>query len=78
MNYISQGKLSVAENLLNFVNKELLPGTGIDPKKFWNEFDNAVHELAPKNKKLLAIRDEMQKKIDGWPTRGYHILLVVI
>ena len=29
-------------------------------------FDKAVHELAPKNKKLLKIRKDLQKKIDDW------------
>ena len=66
MNYKSQGKLSVSEELLTFVNKELLSGTNIDPTKFWLGFDKAAHELAPINKKLLTIRDQMQKKIDRW------------
>ena len=66
MNYIKQGKLSVAKELLEFVNKELLPGLNIDPKNFWSGFDKAVHELSPINKKLISIRSEMQKKIDDW------------
>ena len=66
MNYIKQGKLSVAEDLLKFVNNELLPGTNVDPKNFWFGFDTAIHELSPLNKKLLSVRDEMQKKIDKW------------
>ena len=66
MKYNSQGKLSIAEELLNFVNKELLPGTNINPKKFWDGFDKAVHELAPKNKELIATREQIQKKIDKW------------
>ena len=66
MNYILQGKLSVAEELLKFVNNELLPGTNIDSKKFWNGFDESTHKLAPKNKELLATREKIQKKIDTW------------
>ena len=66
MNYKSQGKLSVAEELLEFVNNELLPGTNLDPIKFWTGFDKAAHELSPINKKLLLIREEMQKKMDVW------------
>ena len=66
MNYKTQGKLSVAEELLEFVNNELLPGTDINPNEFWSGFDKSVHELSPLNKKLLIIRDEMQKKIDKW------------
>jgi len=66
MNYILQGKLSVSEELLKFVNNELLPGTNIDSKKFWDGFDKSVHELTPKNKQLLVIREKLQKKIDRW------------
>jgi len=66
MSYIKQNKLSVAKELFEFVNNELIPGTGIDPKKFWSGFDKAVYELVPINKKLLSVRDEMQKKIDEW------------
>ncbi len=63
MDYISQGKLSIAGVLYRFVNNELLPSTGIDPKKFWNGLDKHVHELAPKNKKLIEFRENLQKKL---------------
>ena len=66
MKKIDKGNLKVNHDLLEFVNDELLPGTNIDPIKFWSGFDKAVHELATINKKLLFIRDEMQKKIDKW------------
>jgi len=66
MDYISKGKLSIAGILLKFVNNELLPGTDIDPKKFWDGFDKYVHELSPINKKLLETRENLQKKIDDW------------
>ena len=66
MKYTKQGNLSVDEELIKFVNNELLPETNIDIKKFWDGFDKAVHELAPINKKLLVFRDEIQKKIDKW------------
>ena len=45
--------LSVSENLANFIDKELLPGTKINKKKFWKGFDKYVHELAPINRELL-------------------------
>ena len=62
MNYKSKGKLSVSEELLKFVDNELLPNTNIDTNKFWSGFDKAVHELTPKNKELLKLRNQMQKK----------------
>ena len=64
--YISLGRLSIASELLNFVNNELLPGTGITKKKFWSGLDKYTHELSPKNKSLLEFRESLQKKIDIW------------
>ncbi len=58
--------LKVSEDLLSFVNEELLKDTEISSEKFWISFDKAVHELAPKNKELIRIREEIQKKIDEW------------
>ena len=59
--YIKIKNLSISEKLLNFVNNQLLPETKIKKKNFWDEFDNVVHELAPKNKQLLETREKLQK-----------------
>ena len=64
--YISQGQLSIASELLDFVNNELLPGTGITKENFWSGLGKYAHELAPKNRKLLEFRENLQKKIDIW------------
>ena len=64
--YTKINSLKVSNELLEFVNNELLKGTEIKPDNFWAGFDKAVNELAPKNKELLKIRDEFQKKIDDW------------
>jgi len=64
--YVSLGQLSIASKLLSFVNNELLPGTGIEKEIFWNGLDKCAHELAPKNRKLLEFRENLQKKIDYW------------
>ena len=56
------GDLQVAKNLFDFVNNEAIPGTGVDADKFWAEFDKIVHELAPRNKELLAKRDDIQEE----------------
>ena len=64
--YISRGQLSISTNLFEFVNNELLPGTGITKKKFWKGLEKYAHELAPKNKNLLEFREILQKKIDIW------------
>ncbi len=65
-NYKSINKLKVSEDLLSFVNNELLQDTDITPEKFWSGFDKAVHELASKNKILIKTREVLQKKIDDW------------
>ena len=65
-NYVSINNLKVSEKLLSFVNDELLIGTGISSKKFWSGFDKAVHELSPKNKELIKVRENLKKKIDDW------------
>ena len=62
--YLKIKNLSVSENLANFINRELLPGTKINKEKFWKGFDKCVHELAPKNIKLLQKREQFQKAID--------------
>ena len=65
-NYTEVNNLKVSNDLLKFVNDELLKDTGIEPKDFWSGFDKTVHELAPKNKELLKFREDLQKKIDDW------------
>jgi malate synthase len=58
--------LRIASELHDFVVQEAMPGTGIDAKTFWTGLSKIVHDLAPKNRALLAKRDEMQEKIDAW------------
>tara|TARA_B100001540_G_scaffold293726_1_gene293080 strand:- start:209 stop:2368 length:2160 start_codon:yes stop_codon:yes gene_type:complete len=64
--YVNINNLKVSKKILEFVNNELLTGTEISSENFWNYFDKTVHELAPKNKELLKIREDLQKKIDKW------------
>jgi malate synthase len=64
--YTKINNLSVSNDLLNFVNNELLKNTKISPEKFWKGFDRVVHELTPKNKELIKTREDLQQKIDSW------------
>jgi len=64
--YENVNNLKVTKELFSFVNNELLKDTGITPEKFWSGFDKVVHELAPKNRELIEIREDLQKKIDDW------------
>ncbi|NBA96127.1 malate synthase G [Pseudomonas sp. R5(2019)] len=62
----SRQRLQIAENLVRFIEDEALPGTGLAPDAFWQGFDALVHDLAPKNRTLLAERDRLQRELDGW------------
>lgn len=64
--YVKIGNLQVATVLAEFINKNALPGTGVDQEKFWADFEKLIDDLAPKNRELLAVRDDMQKKINEW------------
>ena len=64
--FIKINNLSVDKILADFIDNELLLETNISPKKFWDGFDKVVHELAPKNRELLEIRETIQKEIDLW------------
>ncbi len=66
MSFIEKNSLKISSILFNFINNEIIPGTGIDSDKFWNSFEKTVHELAPINKKLIQKREDIQKKIDEW------------
>jgi malate synthase len=60
--YIKIKNLSVSLELANFVNKDLLPGTGVVKNKFWSGLDKYAHELSLKNKNLIEFREILQKK----------------
>jgi len=63
---IEAGDLEVAKVLYEFINDEALPGTGVDAERFWSALDRIIHDLAPRNRELLARRDELQARIDAW------------
>ncbi len=63
---VTLGRLQVAANLQRFIEDEVLPGTGVEAAAFWKGFDELVHDLAPKNRALLAERDRLQVELDNW------------
>lgn len=64
--YVKVGNLQVASVLFEFINKDGLPGSGLNQEQFWVDFEKLVHDMSPKNKKLLARRDEIQTNINQW------------
>lgn len=67
---VSAGGLNVAKTLYDFVNTELLPEIGksseADQAAFWDGFGKIVEDFTPRNRELLAQRDEFQAKLDQW------------
>ncbi len=64
--YVERAELRVADTLAQFIETQALPGTGVASADFWTGFSALVHDLGPKNRALLATREEMQAKIDDW------------
>ena len=58
--------LQIHQELYDFLVNEALPGSGVDENSFFEQFSALIHELGPKNKELLAKRDDLQSKIDDW------------
>ena len=63
---VQVGGLSVASALREFVESEALPGTGVTPEVFWAGAEAIIADLAPRNRELLARRDELQQEIDDF------------
>ena len=63
---IEKHGLQVADTLVRMIETEALPQTGVSAEQFWAGFSDLVHTLGPKNRALLARRDELQATIDAW------------
>ena len=63
---INQYGLQVAKPLYDFIEQEALPGTELDSASFWKGFSALAHDLAPRNRELLAQRDRFQQQLDDW------------
>ncbi|MEX0738561.1 MAG: malate synthase G [Pseudohongiella sp.] len=49
-----------------FITEQVLPLTDLDAPAFWQGFASLVAELTPRNRDLLARRDDLQRQIDRW------------
>jgi malate synthase len=58
--------LQIAQPLYDLVRDDIAPGTGISSDRLWQGFADIVRELTPRNRALLARRDELQARIDAW------------
>ena len=63
---VTHNGLQVDRLLSDFIEQRALPGTGVDSDRFWQGFAAMVRDLTPKNRALLAKRDDLQGQIDAW------------
>ncbi|HLZ78252.1 MAG TPA: malate synthase G [Sphingomonas sp.] len=63
---IDRAGLAVAEPLADFIEQQVLPGTGIAAEVFWQGTAALFARFAPENAALLAKRDDLQAQIDAW------------
>jgi len=62
--------LQVAKEPYDFVNEKAIPGTGVAQAAFGSSFSAIANEPAPRNRELLAKRDDIQAKIDAFHTES--------
>ena len=72
--------LEVATVLYDFINNEALPGTGVDADAFWAGAASVIADLAPRNRELLAVRDDLRPEAAEVVARlragGYQVAML--
>lgn len=63
---IEKNGLQVDPVLVDFIEAQALAGTGVSADAFWAGLSDLAHDLGPKNRALLAVREDMQQKVDAW------------
>ncbi|MBB3941044.1 malate synthase [Novosphingobium fluoreni] len=64
--YIDRAGLKIAPELVEFVEARALPGTQIAGEAFWAGLADILARFVPRNRQLLAKRDDLQTAIDEW------------
>jgi malate synthase len=60
------GGLGVDKALRDFLEEEALPGTGVEPARFWASLEAVLRDWAPRNAEMLRKRDAIQARLDAW------------
>jgi malate synthase len=63
---VEHSGLAIEQDLYDFLVGEALPGTGVDAQHFFKALSDLVHDSGPKNRALLATRDQFQAQLDDW------------
>ncbi|KQV35883.1 MULTISPECIES: malate synthase G [unclassified Rhizobium] len=66
MSRIERNGLQIDKGLDDFLVNQALPGSGVDQDRYFAALSAIIHDLAPKNRALLAKRDALQAQIDAW------------
>ncbi|MGZ7023178.1 MAG: malate synthase G [Ilumatobacteraceae bacterium] len=64
--YVPRAELLVGPELVTMLESEALPASGVEPDHFWQGLAALIHDFAPRNAELLAVRAELQTAIDRW------------
>ena len=66
MNMPALKNSQIHQGFYNFINEEVLPLCSINETTFWQDFEQLVADLTPRNQSLLKTRQDLQNKIDQW------------
>ena len=58
--------LLVSNILVELVEKKISPKLNVRSDDFWSGLSECLNKVAPKNSKLLKIRQDLQNTIDDW------------
>ena len=64
--YVNRAGIEVDPALADFIETEILNALEKDADAFWQGFASLLGDFAPRNRRLLETREELQAKIDDW------------
>ncbi|NCP23334.1 MAG: malate synthase G [Erythrobacter sp.] len=64
--YVNRAGIEVDPALADFIETEILNALEKDADAFWQGFASLLGSFAPRNRRLLQSREELQAKIDDW------------
>ncbi|WP_432454112.1 malate synthase G [Agarivorans sp. QJM3NY_29] len=65
-NYLPLEHFKVSNLLYQFINQQVLPGTGVEQADFWPKLEQYLQQFIPRNRQLLSKREHLQSQIDLW------------